>query len=96
MPPYENPFGSGGAGWDCLVGEVPNLKDGELPSLKLTVPLKIDPWKRRFLLEIVIFRGELLVSGRVYHNPHVRLCIVVIQFFLFPEYKKHTSLRKAH
>ena len=36
-----------------------------LPSLKLTRPLKIDPWKRRFLLETIIFRGELLVSGRV-------------------------------
>ena len=35
-----------------------------IPSLKLTCPLKIDPWKRRFLLEISIFRGELLVSGR--------------------------------
>ena len=28
-----------------------------LPSLKLTRPLKIDPWKRRFLLETIIFRG---------------------------------------
>jgi len=27
-----------------------------LPSLKLTWPLKIDPWKRRFLLETTIFR----------------------------------------
>ena len=24
------------------------------------------PWKRRFLLETIIFRGELLVLGRVY------------------------------
>ena len=36
-----------------------------IPSLELTYPLKIDPWKRRFLLETIIFRGELLVSGRV-------------------------------
>ena len=28
----------------------------EIPSLKLTWPLKIDPWKRRFLLETTIFR----------------------------------------
>ena len=35
------------------------------PSLKLTYSLKIDPCKRRFLLETIIFRGELLVSGRV-------------------------------
>ncbi len=26
----------------------------------ITYPLKIDPWKRRFLLESTIFRGELL------------------------------------
>ena len=26
-------------------------------SLKLTYPLKIDPWKRRFLLDTIIFRG---------------------------------------
>ena len=38
------------------------------PSLKLTYPLKIDPWKRRFLLETIIFRGELLVSGRVWQS----------------------------
>ena len=38
-----------------------------VPSLKLTaiLPLKIDHWKRKFLLETTIFRGELLVSGRV-------------------------------
>ncbi len=29
-------------------------------------PLKIDSWKRSFLLETIIFRGELLVLGRVY------------------------------
>ena len=28
-----------------------------IPSLKLTYPLKIDPWKRRFLLGTIIFRG---------------------------------------
>ena len=27
-----------------------------IPSLKLTYPLKIDPWKRRFRLETIIFR----------------------------------------
>ena len=40
----------------------------ELPSLKLTasLPLKIGaPWKRKFLLETTIFRGELLVLGSV-------------------------------
>ena len=33
------------------------LKAQGIPSLKLTYPLKIDPWKRRFLLETIIFRG---------------------------------------
>ena len=28
-------------------------------------PLKIDHWKRRFLLETIIFRGDLLVLGSV-------------------------------
>ena len=27
-----------------------------IPSLKLTYPLKKDPWKRRFLLETISFR----------------------------------------
>ena len=30
-----------------------------------SLPLEIGPWKRRFLLETTIFRGKLLVSGRV-------------------------------
>ena len=37
----------------------------DVPSLKLTYRLKIDPWKRRFLLETIVFRGELLVLGSV-------------------------------
>ena len=38
-----------------------------IPSLKLTYPLKIDPCKRRFLLETIIFRGPNVnnVSFRV-------------------------------
>ena len=32
---------------------------------ELTYSLKIDPWKRRFLLETTNFRGELLVFGGV-------------------------------
>ena len=37
---------------------------GELPSLKLTASLhlKMDGWNTSFLLERLIFRGELLVS----------------------------------
>ena len=37
-----------------------------LPEINSS-PLRIDSWKKRFLLETTIFRGELLVSGRV--NP---------------------------
>ena len=29
----------------------------KIPSLKLTYPRKINPWKSRFLLETIIFRG---------------------------------------
>ena len=36
-----------------------------LPSLKQTWHLKIDHWKRNFLLETTIFRGKLLVLGSV-------------------------------
>ena len=38
-----------------------------LPPRKLTasLPLNIDPWKRRFLLETTICRAELLVLGGV-------------------------------
>ncbi len=42
-----------------------------IPSLKLTYSLKIDPWKRRFLLETTISRA-MLVLGSVSH--FVKLC----------------------
>ncbi len=45
------------------------FKRFDIPSLKLTQSLKIDPWKRRFLLKTIIFRGELLVSGKVLVDP---------------------------
>ena len=41
--------------------------NASIHSLKLTWHLKIDPWKRRFLLEATIFRCQLLVSGSVIH-----------------------------
>ena len=37
-----------------------------IPSLKLTLHLKMDGWKTSFLLGRHIFRCELLVSGRVF------------------------------
>ena len=39
------------------VGAAVSKKVTHLPSLKLTYPLKVDPWKRRFLLETIVFRG---------------------------------------
>ena len=48
----------------------PNLKkkqrcfSGNLPSLKLTWHLKITPWRRRFLLKTIIFRGVNAVNFR--------------------------------
>ena len=36
-----------------------------VPSRKLTYPLKIDLWKRRFLLETVIFRGYVSFRERI-------------------------------
>ena len=49
-------------GWLSLIAKNAGLKAPifelyDIPSLKLTYPLKIDPWKRRFLLEMIIFRG---------------------------------------
>ena len=44
-------------------------KKKEVPSVKLTFwHLKMDDWKTGFLLGWPIFRGELLVSGRVNNN----------------------------
>ncbi len=41
-----------------------------LPSLKLTYPLKIDPWKRRFLLETIIFRCYVnFREGKKFKDP---------------------------
>ena len=62
-----------------------------IPSLKLTSPLKIDPWNRWFLLETIVFRGELLVSGSVMecHNGfditclrwRLWICFFLVMFF---------------
>ena len=43
--------------WGCLKFRNPARWRFQIPSLKLTWPLKIDPWKRRFLLETIVFRG---------------------------------------
>ena len=53
-----------GPGDLSLAGFVLIIINQLIPSLKLTYP-QIDPWKRKFLLETIIFRGDLLVSGRV-------------------------------
>ena len=50
-----------------MAGGKATAKQKSLPSLKLTFsPLKIDGWKMNFLLGSPIFRGELLVLGRVH------------------------------
>ena len=48
--------------WAVIVSQSP---DNLCVSLCNAWPLKIDSWKRRFLLETTIFRGDLLVSMRV-------------------------------
>ena len=48
---------------DMRLCEQYNLLFVSLPSLKLTYPLKIDPWKRRFLLETTIFRCYVSFRG---------------------------------
>ena len=44
-----------------------------IPSLKLTWHLKIAPWKRRFLLETIIFRSY--VSFRECSSLQLKICI---------------------
>ena len=41
----------------------------DLPSLKLTYPLNIDHWKRRFLLETIIFKGYVSFRKDLLHQP---------------------------
>ena len=51
---------TGGVNWDVTIPETNSS------------PLKIDPLKRRFLLDTTIFRCKLLVSGRV---PQPRMLV---------------------
>jgi len=37
--------------------------------LELTYTLKIDPWKRRFLLDTIIFRGYVSFREGILSNP---------------------------
>ena len=53
-----------------------------VPSLKLTEPLKIDPWKRTCLLKTAIFRGELLVLGRVIFQDLYQRSQVFVGFLM--------------
>ena len=55
-------FPGNGREWES---QQPESVGFHIPSLKLTWHLKMAPCKRRFLLETIIFRGELLVSGSV-------------------------------
>ena len=49
--------------------EYPHSSCGTLPETS-SLPLKIDGWKMIFLSGWPIFRGELLVSGRVHGNVY--------------------------
>ena len=42
-------------------------------------PLKIHPWKRRFLLETTIFRCELLVSGREKNTDNTVILYLLVR-----------------
>ncbi len=41
-----------------------------IPSLKLTYPLQIDRWKRRFLLETIIFWGYVSFREGIWMSFH--------------------------
>ncbi len=74
------------SGWTKILGEVWNddgfrtgcefkkswrMMDFQIPSLKLTYPLKIDPWKRRFLLETIIFRSYVSFREGIFLIPYL-------------------------
>ena len=48
---------------------LPDFFHEQVPSLKLRYPLKIDPWKRRFLLETIIFRGYVSFREGIFFYP---------------------------
>ena len=43
--------------WRIQIKLLVNYINASIPSLKLTYPLNIDPWKKRLSLETIIFRG---------------------------------------
>ena len=56
-----------------------------IPSLKLTYPLKIDPWKRRFLLKTIIFRAMLNLGSVIptcHFHDYLKLFLYGIPFRL--------------
>ena len=61
--PHPTPKNNRLAAWLflCLSMKMPEAT----PAKTNSSYLKIDPWKRRFLLETIIFRGGLLASGWV-------------------------------
>ena len=81
--------------------EITIFRFGGLPSLKLTYPLKIDPWKRRFLLETIIFRRYVSFregicfpfSSHHSKSKHKRcliwFCMVLLACFLFSHRSDH-------
>ena len=55
-----------------------------LPSLKLTYPMKMDGWNTSFLLGWPIFRGELLVLGRVFFQRGQSMAIITFGKCCYP------------
>ena len=59
--PFQKEAGSSSS--PIILGELLGFGKDALPETNSS-PLKIDPWKRRFLWDTTIFRGELLVFGK--------------------------------
>ena len=81
------------AGWPLLnrLNRIPKkYREYTLPETNI-LHLKIDHWKRRFLLETIIFRGY--VSFREYNKPTIRILIspIRISWFMVHVYAKVTG-----
>ena len=62
-----------------------------VPSLKLPQPLKLDPWKRRFLLDTTIWRGYVSFSEGKYFHPPAQYHLIKQNAYLPPPLKKINS-----
>ena len=60
-------------GWQQMVIPAPQ---------SLTWNLKISPWKRRFLLESIVFRFHVKLGGCIYFVPHQRQVLPIWSYIL--------------